>query len=644
MCGLAGFLDPRAEASADALGAQAGLMADSLRHRGPDAGGTWVDAAAGVALGHRRLAIIDLSDDGLQPMTSGDGRWVLAYNGELYNYRELRRRLEGEGARFRGSSDTEVLLESIASWGLDAALRASNGMFAFALWDRRERALHLARDRAGEKPLYYGWFGTTLLFGSELRALRSHPAFVGELDLDAVGQLLKLKYIPEPLTIYRRVRKLEPGARVRVDAATVADTATPIRWWSALEVAAEGLRDPLTCGMPEIVDQLDDLLRQAVERRMVADVPLGAFLSGGIDSSTIVALMQQVSPTPTRTFTIGVSSAAYDEAGDARRTAAHLGTDHTEFVVTPEQAQEVIPDLPTIFDEPFADSSQIPVLLVSRLARQDVTVALSGDGGDELFGGYNRHVWGPRALRMTTRYPRVARRTLGRALTGIAPTTWDGLARVAAPLHPRLRHQLPGEMLHKLGRALPADGPADLYDRLRSHWYEPQRVVTGAGDRPPVIPPALTGSGFSEIAMYLDLVDYLPGDILTKVDRAAMSVSLETRIPFLDPDVMAFAWRIPPALRIQGGQGKVPLREVLARYVPPALFDRPKSGFGIPMGAWLRGPLRGWAEDVLATDALDGLVSGAAVQRTWRDHLAGRANHQYRLWDVLMLGAWLQAN
>jgi asparagine synthase (glutamine-hydrolysing) len=645
MCGLAGFLDRLHETTAEELLATAEGMASTLRHRGPDSGGAFTDPAAGVALGFRRLAIVDLTEDGDQPMTSACGRYVIVFNGEIYNFTELREQLEGAGHRFRGRSDTEVLLAAFTAWGVPVTMPRLNGMFAFAVWDRRERLLRLAVDRAGEKPMYYGWAGTAFLFGSELKALRAHPDFRAGIDRDALALYLRHKYVPAPWSIYQGFRKLPPATVLTVAAGPPGHTPTPVPYWSARSVAEAGSDHGL--GPEEATDRLDELLRDAVARRMVADVPLGAFLSGGVDSSTVVALMQAQSSRPVRTFTVGYDDPDFNEAVDAKAVAAHLGTSHTELYVSPRDCMAVIPRLPMLYDEPFADSSQIAVFLVSELARRHVTVSLSGDGGDELFGGYNRYRWVPGVWRTASRVPRPLRGAAAGLLTSRSPEGWQRLLRRAGPLAPRTTdHRLAGDKLHKLASVLGLDRPEAIYLDLVSHWKQPNALVLGASEpSTAVTDPAEWAEvpGIVEHMMFLDLVTYLPGDILVKLDRASMGVSLEGRVPLLDHRVIELAWRVPTSLKLRDGQTKWLLRQVLYRYVPRHLIERPKMGFGVPIDRWLRGPLRDWAETLLASDRLaaDGYIDPAQVRHRWAEHLSGRRDWQYHLWDVLMFQAWL---
>ncbi|HNW92576.1 MAG TPA: asparagine synthase (glutamine-hydrolyzing) [bacterium] len=646
MCGFTGFFDRARSAAADALTATVTRMADTLRHRGPDDGGTWVDAAAGVALGHRRLSIIDLSPLGHQPMLSASGRYAIAFNGEIYNFRELRTDLESSGAIFRGHSDTEVLLAAIELWGVRVALIRAVGMFSFALYDRTQRTVTLARDRIGEKPLYYGWAGTCFLFGSELKALRAHPSWSGSIDRDALALYLRHNYVPSPRTIYREFRKLIPGTYCTL--ALDGDRGAypePAVYWSAHTAAQQGLDRPFSGGDDAAVAEFERLLRQSIRGQMIADVPLGAFLSGGLDSSVVVALMQAQSDRPVRTFSIGFGEKEYNEAGYAKAVAQHLGTEHTELYVAADAALDLIPRLPHIFDEPFADSSQLPTTIVSELTRKYVTVALSGDAGDELLAGYNRYRLGQKLNRRLTAIPAPLRALLAPLASAAAP-----LASAVRPLVPAhwSRHA-GGDKLRKLAAALRTPDGAALYLLIVSHWDDPAAVVIdGREPMTRLTNPAelLTGADFVGQTQYWDLISYLPDDILVKVDRSAMSCSLETRIPLLDHRIVEFAWSLPPRMKLRDGISKWVLRQVLYRHVPRELVERPKMGFGVPIDHWLRGPLRDWCESLISVDRLrrDGFFRPEPIREKWQQHLSGRYNWQYYIWDICMFQAWLDAN
>ncbi|HEV2915760.1 MAG TPA: asparagine synthase (glutamine-hydrolyzing) [Pyrinomonadaceae bacterium] len=658
MCGIIGFLNTtRHRQPADEMQATARRMSDTLLHRGPDDEGSWVDASAGLAFGFRRLSIIDLSPEGHQPMTSMDGRYVIIFNGEIYNFRELRRELEASGHRFRGHSDTEVMLAAFSQWGFEQGVKRLNGMFALALWDKRERVLHLTRDRIGEKPLYYGLVGGTFLFGSELKALKAHPSFRAEINRDALALFLRYNYIPAPYSIYKDIQKLPPGTYLSLQAESISSGSSaagqsvplPRAYWSAREVAEAGVAAPFEGTESEAVAELETLLGDAVGLRMVADVPLGAFLSGGVDSSTVVALMQAQSERPVRTFSIGFTEEAYDEARHARAVAAHLKTDHTELYVTPEDAMAVIPRLPALYDEPFSDSSQIPTFLVSQLARRHVTVSLSGDGGDELFAGYNRYLLGESVWNKIGWMPKASRAVAAGALTTVSPRAWDraftGLLKPFLPS--RLHQRTPGDRLHKLAEILTVHDPEAMYMNLVSHWKQPARLVKGAAEPTTTLTDTAQWANlpsFIQRMMYLDTVTYLPDDILVKVDRASMGVSLEARVPFLDHRVVEFSWRMPLSWKIRDGESKWPLRQILYKHVPRDLIERPKMGFGIPIGEWLRGPLRDWAEALLGEKRLkeEGFLNPQPVRQKWTEHLGRGHNWQYYIWDVLMFQGWLE--
>ena len=642
MCGLAGWLAPPG-IDPDELGAAVDRMSATLAHRGPDDSGRWVDAAAGIGLGFRRLSILDLSPTGRQPMASADGRYACVFNGEIYNHRDLRAELERGGARFRGSSDTEVLVESAAAFGAPAAVGRLWGMFALAIWDRAERCLLLARDRLGKKPLYAARIGESgWLFGSELKALCALDRFRREIDPRAAAAYLRFGYVPAPLAIFQDAWKVEPGTFSLLRFGQPVRTE---RYWDPRAVARQGVRERRAAPPEVLVSELDALLRDAVARRMIADVPLGAFLSGGIDSSTVVALMQAQSALPVRTFSVGFRHAGYDEAGDAAAVARHLGTEHTELTVSPVDARAVIPELPDVYDEPFADPSQIPTLLIARLARRFVTVGLSGDGGDEMFAGYTRHRWAASLWEAVSPLPGFLRRPIGAFLARVPVAWWDRAYAVAEPVLPaRFRQRQPGDKIRKAAALVGAARSEDaLYWRLVSQWPEPAGLFPGGG--PGRLPWESAGidaevGDFRERMTLYDLLVYLPDDVLVKVDRATMAASLELRSPLLDHRIAEWTWTLPFAMKVRRGAGKWILRQVLSRYVPPALVERPKAGFGVPLDHWLRGPLRDWAEDALRPGRLeDAGLRPAPILAAWRRHLAG-LDEQYRLWVILMFLAW----
>jgi asparagine synthase (glutamine-hydrolysing) len=646
VCGIVGFLDRSGRMQTEELWTTVQRMAASLRHRGPEDEGCWVDPRHGVALGHRRLSIIDLSSAGHQPMQSHDGRYTIVFNGEIYNFKTLRRELERSGQAFLGHSDTEVMLAAISQWGLEPALEKFNGMFAFALWDAKERVLQLARDRVGEKPLYYGWAGRTMLFASELKALRMHPNFEGEIDRNVLALYLRHNYIPAPYSIYKGIYKLPPGTFATLRSADQSFSLNT--YWSTRQAAERGVSSPFSGSELEAIDQLQALLQDAVKLRMESDVPLGAFLSGGIDSSVVVALMQASSSRPVKSFTIGFDNAKYDEAPYAKAVAAHLGTEHTELYVTPEQAMAVIPDLPHLYDEPFADSSQIPTFLVSRLARSSVTVSLSGDGGDELFGGYNSYFRGQNIYRWVQWIPKTLKPPVANVFSGLAALESKrmlGLLRSVLP--DGLRRVDVGGQLGKLAQVLRTEDREAWHWLQISFWMNPASVVLGARERPT----AFTDSSqwaqlkdYIHVMMYLDTLTYLPDDILVKVDRASMGVSLEARVPILDHRVIEFAWQLPVSMKINGKRGKEPLRALLSRYVPQNLVDRPKKGFAVPLSDWLRGSLRPWAEALLIERRLqqEEFFDVGQIRRKWAEHLSGRYNWESQSWGVLMFQAWLE--
>ncbi len=643
MCGIAGFYNSKGQG----LDWQGCLerMKDVLIHRGPDDSGVWMDREAGIGLAHRRLSILDLSPEGHQPMPSASGRFVIVFNGEIYNFEALRAQLPQ--TNWRGHSDTEVILEAIEHWGLEKAVSRFIGMFAFALWDRKERKLHLVRDRLGIKPLYYGWQGDSFLFASELKAFKEHPDFKNEIDRNALTLFLRNNYLPSPFSIYKGIGKLQPGHILTLDGNRPQAGPKTHAFWSAKEVAEQGAAQPFTGSDEEAIAHLDAILRDAVKLRMIADVPLGAFLSGGIDSSTVVALMQAQSKDPVKTFSIGFHEESHNEAKDAKKVAQHLGTDHTELYVTPEEARNVIPRLPTLYDEPFSDASQIPTFLVSQLAKQKVTVSLSGDGGDELFAGYGRYAVGHRVWEKVRRFPAWSRGIVAHILKSVSPGNWNRLAAPFGSLLPSgIKLENLGHNVHTFSGFLQAGTPKEIYRILMSHYQDPASLVKNSME------PATRHSNgwntdsvphFMERMMLLDTVTYLPDDILTKVDRASMGVSLEARVPLLDHRVVETAWRMPLHLKVRDGQSKWLLRQVLYQYVPKQLIERPKRGFGVPVGAWLRGPLREWAEDLLHADRLnaEGFFNPEPIHNIWAQHLANKGDWQYLLWDVLMFQAWL---
>ena len=643
MCGISGFLTFSSETELE-LKSVVSHMTDRLAHRGPDDSGVWVDRASGIALGHRRLAILDLSLDGHQPMHSESGRYVIVFNGEVYNFSELRRDLKAMRHSFRGLSDTEVMLAAMEQWGVEEAVPRFNGMFAFAVWDRGERRLHLVRDRLGEKPLYYGRMGRSFLFGSELKALVVHPECESEINRDALAMYLRYSCIPAPYSIYRGIYKLPPASRLTVKLSDGYMTPRVETYWSAEEVNRRGSEDPFAGSADEATVHLDELLRDAVKMRMVADVPLGAFLSGGVDSSTVVALMQAQSTRPVRTFSIGFREEPYNEARHAAAVARHLGTDHTECYVSPDDILPVISRLPTIYDEPFSDSSQIPTYLVSALARRHVTVSLSGDGGDELFGGYKRYLaWG-KVWDRAGWLPRPIRRAASWSMQRLSPQQWNHVASRLGSSAPNRNSA--GDKIHRLARMLSAQDSFLRYQAIVSVWECPAMILRGASEPTTLLRDRCHESAFSDFRrhmMFLDEVNYLPDDILAKVDRASMAVGLEARIPFLDHRVVEFAARMPLSMNVHADVGKWILRRVLYQYVPRQLIERPKKGFALPIADWLRGPLRDWCEELLHERRLttEQLFCPGLIRKLWQEHLSGQRDLSPHIWGVLMFQAWL---
>ena len=647
MCGIVGFWNPSANDSSTELENLVLRMAGAIHYRGPDDQGTWVDPGVGLALGFRRLAILDLTPSGRQPMVSSDGRYIIIFNGEVYNHLDLRQQLEALKHTFRGTSDTEVMLAAISQWGIDDAVNRFNGMFAIAVWDRRDRSLYLLRDRLGIKPLYYGWVNGVFFFGSELKALRAHPSFRGRIDRNALTLLLRHNYIPAPYSIYTGIEKLMPGTILKLDTPNPSSPTEKRTFWSAREIVESGVMEPLRCTAADVTDELETLLKDSVKMRMVADVPLGGFLSGGIDSSTVIALMQSQSTLPIKTFTLGFYEDNYDEALIAKQVANYLGTEHTELYVTPQEAQAAIPRLPEIYDEPFSDSSQIPTYLVSQLARQKVTVSLSGDGGDELFGGYDRYLLGDTLWKYMRKLPATFRKHGGHMLTSILPRFWDIISRFGKILPRETSTSDLGSRLFKFARALSLENPEAVYRLIVSHEDRPENIVLGgrelltALNNPDVW---VFDLGVIERMQYLDMITYLPNDILTKLDRASMAVSLEARVPMLDHRLVEFAWTLPLSMKVHDNTGKWILRQVVKRYIPEELINRPKMGFGVPIGIWMRGPLREWVESLLNEDRLrrEGYFNPEPIRKKWSEHLSGQHNWQYYLWNFLMFQAWLE--
>lgn len=649
MCGLNGFFNAQLSASAHAVIEQ---MNAAIHHRGPDVGDSWLDESVGIVIGHRRLAVQDLSPAGAQPMLSVCSRYVLAFNGEIYNHLKLREQLmkEGQSTAWRGHSDTETMLACFVAWGIEKTLQAMVGMFAIVLWDRQQNVLTLAKDRMGEKPLYWGWQDQSLYFGSELKGLKAHPAFKADINRDAITLLLRHNCIPAPHSIYQGIEKLLPGCWLQLPLAEPekAKMVRPQAYWRFNDIVEAGLSNPFSGTPEQAIDALESALMESIGGQMQADVPLGAFLSGGIDSSAVVALMQAQSSRPVKTFTIGFDDAGYNEATHAKAVAKHIGTEHTELYMRPEDALSVIPKLSSMYCEPFADSSQIPTFLVSQLARQHVTVALSGDGGDELFGGYNRYLMAQKIWSKSRKLPKPVRQLAAAGLTALAPKNWDMLFNALSPVLPeKLRLRTPGDKAHKLAGVLNIDSEQAFYHKLTSHWQNTAELVIGAQEPQTLItnPNCWPNTdSFEHAMMAMDAQTYMADDILVKVDRAAMANSLETRVPMLDHRIAELAWRMPLDYKIRNGEGKWLLKQVLFRHVPRELIERPKMGFAIPLHDWLRGPLRDWAEALLDESLLQqqGYFHPAPIRAMWNEHLSGRLNHQHHLWGVLMFQAWLE--
>jgi asparagine synthase (glutamine-hydrolyzing) len=630
-------------------------MALALLHRGPDFGDIWVHAETGVGLGHRRLSILDLSPGGNQPMISACGRYVIVFNGEIYNYREIRRQLETEFGvtQWRGHSDTEVMLAAISHWGVEKSIKRFNGMFAFGVWDREDRVLYLARDRFGEKPLYYGWVGKDFLFSSELKAFKKYPGWKGEVDRDALVLLLRYGYIPSPFSIYQGIQKLPASSLLKIswNPAEHSFARPEIQeYWSIKTVAKNGIANLSQASENDLVEELEEILSDSVKIRLESDVPLGAFLSGGIDSSTVVSLMQKISPRPVKTFSIGFHEEEYNEAGHAKEIAKHLGTEHHEYFLTPEETLNIIPKIPSIYDEPFADASQIPTFLVSQFARQHVTVCLSGDGGDEFFGGYKRYLWAKYFQKRINRFPAFFTNASAGFVSYIPARVWDRLlSPVKAFLPGELGGSYFGDKLHKIAEIIKGSEKDFFYKSLISHWRQTDNLVVGGTE--PLTANweglfAPNGLKLLDQMMLTDMFLYLPDDILTKVDRASMAVSLEARVPFLDPRIAEFAWKVPEKMKLHKRSGKMILRQVLYRHVPKEMVERPKMGFGVPIDSWLRGPLKNWGEELLNEERLktEGYFNPTMIREAWKQHQSGRRNLQFKLWNVLMFQAWLEKN
>lgn len=658
MCGIIGIL----EKPSNSLSHTIGEMTKSLKHRGPDDSGTWTDEKLGIALGHTRLSIVDLSQEGHQPKASKNGRYVMSYNGEVYNFKTIRKELENLNVHFSGTGDTEVMLEAFETWGIENAIKKFVGMFAFALWDKKENKLILARDRLGIKPLYFGWAKNSFLFASELKAFLFHPQFSREINRDVLTLYLRFGNFPAPYSIYQNVYKLLPGTILEIPLSALSNPNNfsadpenqtclykPKKYWNSQQIAMDAVHHLFQGTEEEAAGELERLLDESIQLRMIADVPLGAFLSGGVDSSTVVAFMQKNSLRPVKTFTIGFSESDYNEAVHAKQIASHLKTDHTELYLSSQEAMDVIPLLPHQYDEPFSDSSQIPTYLVSKLARQHVTVSLSGDGGDELFGGYTRHHTAKKISWILNRIPFPLRKFLSSSIHLAGADQWSKVYNMLRPILPSsLKVSQPSSKISKLATLLKEKNASEVYKSLVSHWGNPTQIVLNATE-----PPSLTSRhenlleswNFTQWIMYLDAISYLPDDLLTKVDRASMAVSLEARVPLIDHRLVEFAWRLPLEMKIKNGKGKKILRKVLYKYVPQELIERPKMGFSIPLGDWLRNGLRDWAESLLNPEKLknQGFFDPAPIRKKWEEHLSKKQNWEHQLWDILMFGAWYES-
>ena len=645
MCGICGFYS-KSSLEFDNIISKMNL---AISHRGPNNHGTWNDNNSGIVMGHQRLSVIDLSPAGHQPMKSNSGRFILTYNGEIYNHLEIRKEIEESfNVKWKGNSDTETLLEAIEFWGVEVTLKKIVGMFAFGLWDKKIRTLTLVKDRLGEKPLYFGWQGKgvnkVFLFGSELKALKIHPVFEGVINRNAVALQLRHNCIPAPYSIYKDIYKLLPGNFLQLNEKDLKNGLLPRSkpYWSLVDIAINGVKRPLTSNLKDIKDELEQLFKASIKQQMISDVPLGAFLSGGVDSSTIVGMMQNLSSRPIKTFTIGFNEQNYNEANYAKEVSKHLGTDHTELNVSSQQALNVIPKLPLLYDEPFSDSSQIPTILISELAKKNVTVSLSGDGGDELFCGYNRYIKSNTLWKNLSLLPLPLRKGLGSIIESIPPLTWDKLSKFLPILN---RYPNFGDKMHKGANVLDSGDLYDFYYKLVSHWQNPTEVVLNSKEPNTFLTgfkPKLKELNNQQKMMVLDCISYLSDDILVKVDRAAMSTSLETRSPFLDHRIVEYVWKIPQKYKLRNGQSKWILREILYKYVPKKLIERPKMGFAAPIDTWLRGPLKDWAESLLNETRLrqEGYFNSDIIRNKWDEHLSGKKNWQHHLWNVLMFQSW----
>ena len=650
MCGINGFYSKSLSNFDDVIV----KMNSTISHRGPDTNGAWSDKNSGIVLGHQRLSIIDVSSSGNQPMQSSSGRYILTYNGEIYNYLKIRKELEmnNPNIKWKGKSDTEILLESIDFWGIELTLQKIQGMFAFGIWDQKMRCLILARDRIGEKPLYYGWQGEgnnrVFLFGSELKALKVHPEFNGQINRDAIALQLRHNCIPAPYTIYKDIYKLLPGNYLELKHNDLKKEllSYPKKYWSLTSSLMYGNKNQLKLNEDEIQKDLEKNLKISVKKQMISDVPIGAFLSGGVDSSIVVALMQSQSHQPVKTFTVGFNENEYNEAKFAKKIAKHLGTNHTELYVSPKTAMEVIPKISTIYDEPFSDSSQIPTFLVSQLTKQHVKVAISGDGGDELFCGYNRYKMSEKFSSIFRFMPFTLRKTLASTIQSISPHNLDKISRFIPILDQPTNF---GDKIHKAADVLNTKNFSDIYYTLCSHWKNPTEIVLNSKEPGTLLTkfkPNINYLDTQQQMMALDFLTYLPDDILVKVDRAAMASSLETRVPFLDHNLIEYVFKIPHSLKFRNGHGKWILKKILNQYVPKNLTERPKMGFEIPLGSWLRGPLRDWAENLLNEKRLnqENFFNTKLVRDKWLEHLNGKKNWHHHLWDILMFQAWLEKN